>query len=181
MEENRIKSKLTAETAVWDSTLDGWHLRNWFIRDYTGGLEDRVRSGEKKDTVIALKLTDFYNNEKTVETLPGKQLDELIEVQKMRGDSNVMYAQIEKNKRYTLPFSAFILTIMAVSLTSRKKRGGIGFNLALGIGLAFLYILFLRFSEMFVFTGTLPAGVAMWLPNIVYTIIAAVLYRLAPK
>jgi lipopolysaccharide export system permease protein len=99
----------------------------------------------------------------------------------MRGDSNVMYAQIERNRRMTLPFSAFILTIMGVALTSRKRRGGIGWNIALGIGLAFLYILFLRFSEMFVYTGVLPAWIALWLPNVVYTIIAIVLYRLAPK
>ena len=181
IEHGQLVSKLTAESATWDSTLDGWHLRRYFIRDYTAGLEDYVRTGEKKDTVIALKLSDFYRNQKTVETLTRTELNALIDTQNMRGDANVMYAQIEKNKRYTLPFSAFILTIMAVSLTSRKKRGGIGFNLALGIGLAFLYILFLRFSEMFVFTGTLPAGIAMWLPNIVYTLIAAVLYRLAPK
>ena len=181
IKDNKLVSKLTADSAVWDSTMDGWHLRRYFIRDYTTGLEDHVRSGDALDTVIALKLSDFYRNQKTVETLQQKDLNALIDTQNMRGDANVMYAQIEKNRRMTLPFSAFILTIMAVALTSKKKRGGIGFNLALGIGLAFLYILFLKFSEMFVFTGTLSAGLALWLPNIVYTIIAAVLYHLAPK
>ena len=181
IEDNKLVSKLTAESAAWDSTLDGWHLRRYFIRDYTKGLEDKVRCGEYMDTVIALKLSDFYRNQKTVETLPQKDLNALIATQNMRGDANVMYAQIEKNRRMTLPFSAFILTIMAVALTSKKKRGGIGFNLALGIGLAFLYILFLKFSEMFVFTGTMSAGLAMWLPNFVYMAIAAVLYKIAPK
>ena len=179
--DHRIVSKLSAESAAWDSTMDGWHMRRWFRRDYTGGLTDNVRVGEALDTVIALKLDDFYFNEKTVQTLDAGQLDQLIEVQKLRGDASVMYAEIEKHTRYALPFSAIILTIMAVSLTSRKKRGGTGFNIALGIGLAFLYILFLRFSQMFVFTGTLPASVALWLPNFVYIIIAAVLYRMAPK
>lgn len=181
IEEGRMVSKVTAESAVWDSTLDGWHLRRYFIRDYSKGLEDRVRCGEQLDTVIALKLSDFYRNQKTVETLTQKDLYELIDTQNMRGDANVMYALIEKNRRMTLPFSAFILTIMAVALTSQKRRGGIGFNLALGIGLAFLYILFLKFSEMFVYTGTLPAGLALWLPNFVYIIIAGILYKLAPK
>ena len=181
IENNKLVSKLTAESATWDSTMDGWHLRRYFIRDYTTGLEDKVTFGEAKDTVIALKLSDFYRNQKTVETLTREELDGLITTQNMRGDANVMYALIEKNRRFTLPFSAFILTIIGVSLTSRKRRGGIGFNLALGIGLAFLYILFLRFSEMFVYSGTLPAWIALWLPNFVYAIIAAVLYRLAPK
>ncbi|MBQ7623320.1 MAG: LptF/LptG family permease [Bacteroidales bacterium] len=179
--DNKLVSKLSAESAVWDSTMDGWHLRRWFQRDYSKGLGDQVSCGFAKDTVIALKISDFYRNQKTVETLPNDDLNALMETQKMRGDANIMYSQIEKNRRYTLPFSAFILTIMAVALTSRKKRGGIGWNIALGIGLSFLYILFLRFSEMFVYTGTLPAWIALWLPNVVYTGIAAVLYRMAPK
>lgn len=181
VENNRIKSKLTADAAVWDSTMEGWRLRNWFIRDYSEGLKDRIISGDKKDTVIALTVTDFYRNEKTVETLSGKDLDALIATQEMRGDSNVMYAQIEKHTRWAMPFSAIILTIIGVSLSSRKRRGGTGWNLAIGIALAFSYILFLRFSQMFVFTDTLPAWIALWLPNILYAIIAAFLYNMAKK
>ena len=99
----------------------------------------------------------------------------------MRGDKNVMYAQIEKDNRFALPFSAFILTIMGVSLSSRKKRGGTGWNLGIGIALSFSYILFMRFSQMFVYTGALPPGIALWLPNILYTIIAGFLYYRASR
>lgn len=181
IEDNRLVSKLSAESAQWDSTMDGWRLRRYVLRDYADGLEDRVQCGERLDTVIALKLSDFYFNEKTVQTLSIKNLNALIETQKMRGDSNVMYADIEKNNRYALPFSAFILTIMGVALSSRKKRGGIGWNLGLGIGLAFTYILFMRFSQMFVYAGTMSATIALWLPNVIFAIIAAILYKKAPK
>ena len=181
IEDNRLVSKLSAESAQWDSTMDGWRLRRYVLRDYADGLEDRVQCGERLDTVIALKLSDFYFNEKTVQTLSIKNLNALIETQKMRGDSNVMYAEIEKNNRYALPFSAFILTIMGVALSSRKKRGGIGWNLGLGIGLAFTYILFMRFSQMFVYAGTMSATIALWLPNVIFAIIPAILYKKAPK
>lgn len=181
IEDNRLVSKLSAESAQWDSTMDGWRLRRYVLRDYADGLEDKVQCGERLDTVIALKLSDFYFNEKTVQTLSIKNLNALIETQKMRGDSNVMYAEIEKNNRYALPFSAFILTIMGVALSSRKKRGGIGWNLGLGIGLAFTYILFMRFSQMFVYAGTMSATIALWLPNVIFAIIAAILYKKAPK
>jgi lipopolysaccharide export system permease protein len=116
-----------------------------------------------------------------VQTLDYNELNELIEVQKMRGDANVKMALIEQNTRLALPFSAFILTIMGVALSSKKKRGGIGWNIGIGIGLAFTYILFLRFSQMFVHTDTLSPALALWLPNIVFAIIAAVLYKIAPK
>jgi len=181
VKDNRLVSKLSAESAVWDSTTTGWRLKNAFIRDYTGGLEDDVKAYKQLDTVINLKREDFYRNKATVETLPYKDLRSLIKTQKLRGDANVMYAEIEQHTRFALPFSAFILTIMGVTLSSRKKRGGIGWNMAIGIALAFSYILFLKFSQMFVYTGTLSAAVALWLPNVIFTLITLVLYKLAQK
>ena len=181
IQDGRMVSKLSADRAVWDSTMGGWHLENYFIRNYKDELKDEVKVGSKLDTIIPLTITDFYCNEKTVQTLSTRNLNRLIKTQKMRGDSNVIYAQIERNNRTSLPFSAFILTIIGVSLSSHKRRGGIGWNIALGIALAFSYILFMRFSQMFVFTGMLPPGIALWIPNVLYSIIAYYLYKRAPK
>lgn len=181
IKDNKLVRKVSAETAVWDSTMAGWHLKRVFVRDYSEGLGDQVVYKEKIDTVIELKIKDLFNNEKTVEALDANQLNDLIATQAMRGDNNAMFAKLEKNRRLALPFSAIILTIMGVSLSSRKKRGGIGWNIGIGIGLAFTYILFLRFSEMFVYTDTLPPGIALWIPNLLFAIIAAVLYFMARK
>ena len=181
IEDNKLVSKLTAETAVWDSTAQGWHLKKCFIRDFNEGMGDRVRTMAEADTVINLTVSDFYRNKQTVQTLDSENLNALIDTQKMRGDANVIYAQIEKHTRTSMPFSALILTIMGVSLSARKKRGGIGWNVAVGIALGFSYILFLKFSQMFVFTGTMSPALALWLPNFLYAIVAAVLYRMAPK
>ena len=181
MDGHRLVRKVSAETAAWDSTLAGWKLNKVFIRDYTSGLKDNVTFKEKQDTVIALQIKDLFNNEKTVETLNINELNELIATQRMRGDQNVMYAEIERQRRLTMPFSALILTIIGVSLSARKRRGGIGWNIAIGIALAFSYIFFLRMSEMFVYTDTLPPGIALWLPNLLYMVIAYFLYRRACK
>ena len=75
----------------------------------------------------------------------------------------------------------FVLTIMGVSLSSRKRRGGIGLNIGIGIALSFTYILFLRFSQMFVYSGAMAPAVALWLPNLIFGIIAAFLYSRASK
>lgn len=181
IKDNKLVRKISAETAVWDSTFAGWRLKKYFVRDYSDDLQDKISSGAEMDTVLNLTVTDFYRNKKTVETLPFRQLDNLISIQKSRGDSNVMYSLIEKHTRFALPFSAFILTLMGVSLSSRKRRGGIGLNIGIGIALSFTYILFLRFSQMFVYSGMLPPVVALWLPNLLFGIIAAVLYIRASK
>ena len=181
IEDNKLVSKITAETAVYDTTSGVWRLKKYFIRDYNSDLTDNIRSGRQLDTLLDLSVKDFYLTEKTVETLTYSELNDLIETQQMRGDANVKFALIEKNTRFALPFSAFILTIMGVALSSKKRRGGIGWNIGTGIALAFTYILFLRFSQMFVHAGVLPPAIALWLPNLVFTIIAAFLYRIAPK
>ena len=181
IEDNQLVSKLSAETAVWDTTFNGWTLKKYFIRDYTGALEDKVRSGARLDTVINLSVNDFYFKKKTLESLSYGELNDLIATQKMRGDTNVKDALIEKNKRFSMSFSAFILTIMGVALSSKKRRGGIGWNLGIGIALSFSYILFQRFSEMFVYTGLMSPTLALWTPNFIYTVIAAFLYKIAPK
>ena len=181
IEDNKLVSKISAETAAYDTTSGSWKLKKYFIREYNDDLTDKVRSGKQLDTVIALTNKDFYLTEKTVETLTYKELNNLIDTQNMRGDANVKFALMEKNRRFALPFSAFILTIMGVALSSKKRRGGIGWNIGLGIALAFTYILFLKFSEMFVHAGVLPPFIALWRPNIDFAIISAILYRIAPK
>ncbi len=182
IKDNQLVSKISAERAVWDSTFGGWILKKYFIRDYNeAGLEDKVKCGDQLDTVISLDISDFYRNAHTVEDLSYRELNELIETQRLRGDPNIKMAQVEKHTRFSLPFSAFILTIMGVSLSSRKKRGGIGWNLAVGIALSFSYILFMKFSQMFVYTGVMPPWLAIWLPNIIFAVVSGVLYHIAPK
>lgn len=181
IEDNKLVSKISAESAVYNEEDSTWTLKKYFIRDYKNDLTDQIQSGRQLDTTLALTAKDFYLTEKTVETLNYNELNQLIETQNMRGDANVKFALIEKNTRFALPFSAFILTIMGVALSSKKRRGGIGWNIGIGIALAFTYILFLRFSQMFVHTGALPPAIALWLPNVIFAIIAGFLYRIAPK
>lgn len=180
VEGHNIISKLSAESAQWDSTGGCWKLRNWHLREYIGRSE-KITTGKSMDTTLVITVDDFYRRKKTVETLNYPQLNELISTQEMRGDQMVKYALIEKHTRFALPFSAFILTIIGVSLSSQKRRGGIGMNIGIGIALSFSYILFLRFSQMFVHTGALPPFIALWLPNILFAFVAVALYRIAPK
>ena len=179
-EGNRLVSKLSAEGAVWDSTFMGWRLNNWFIRHIDGEVE-RLEQGVRRDTILDLTAEELKQRKGAVDALNYFELNQEIAKLKMRGDDRVKLAQIQKNTRFAVPFSAFILTLMGVSLSSKKRRGGIGLNIGIGIALSFTYILFLRFSEMFVHGDVLTPDIALWLPNILFAVVAFVLYRIAPK
>ena len=180
IEGHDIVSKLSATEARWDSTAQGWRLKDYVLRTFEDGIEN-VKTGSSMDTVLAVTVEDFYRRRNTVQTLPDGQLRRLIRDQKVRGDKDVMFSLIEQNERWAMPFAAFILTLIGVSLSSVKRRGGLGLHLGIGIALSFSYILFLRFAQMFVYSGSLPPFIALWLPNVLYLGIAIYLYRIAPK
>ncbi|MDD4057884.1 MAG: LptF/LptG family permease [Bacteroidales bacterium] len=181
MDGHKMLSKLSAENAVWDSLSRSWKLYNYYHRVFDERGVQTITKGAELDTTINLTYEDLSTRTNMVQTLSFNQLNKLIDIQKMRGDKLVKFALIEKHTRLALPFAAIILTIIGVSLSSRKKRGGIGMNIGIGIALSFSYILFLRFSQMFVHSGVLPPWLALWVPNILYGAIALLLYRLAPK
>lgn len=179
-EGNRLVSKLLAENARWDSIKAKWTINRYYIRNYTDQGEEIIR-GETIDSTIYLTPEDFNRRLKMVETMNLFQLNDFIEEQKLQGADTIEFLIIEKHSRYAYPFSVFILTLIGVSLSSRKVRGGIGFHIGLGLALSFSYILFMRFSTMFAVGGHLPPELSVWIPNILYAAIAIGLYRLAPK
>lgn len=179
-EDNELRSKLSAASAKWNNGTKKWDLKNYYLRTYRDSIET-VTHGEQLDTLLALTLEDLNRASNVVEQYNYFELNDYINTLRLRGDRTIRTALIQKHTRFAMPFSAFILTIMGVALSSRKRRGGIGLNIGLGIGLSFSYILFLRFAEMFVHADVLPPSIALWTPNILFTLIAIVLYRLAPK
>jgi lipopolysaccharide export system permease protein len=99
----------------------------------------------------------------------------------MQGADNIKFFVSKLNERVAFPFSTFILTLIGVSLSTRKVRGGIGIHLAIGLAISFLYILFMQFSTEFATKGNLHVVLAAWVPNIIFGVVGVCLYRLAPK
>ncbi|OFX90110.1 MAG: hypothetical protein A2W99_17465 [Bacteroidetes bacterium GWF2_33_16] len=179
-ENGELKSKLLSEYIKWDTTLNKWTIKNYHIRDIEG-LHESISHGTSIDTTLNLYPEDFKRYAQFVETMSLPELNEYIEEQKMQGADNVVSLLIEKYNRFAYPFSTFILTLIGVSLSSRKVKGGIGMHIGLGLLLSFSFILFMRFAAMFAVSGSMKPLIAVWLPNILYALIAIFLYRLAPK
>ena len=133
------------------------------------------------DTIIKFEPTDFLITRGMQETMTSPKLMEYIKKQKERGMANVKEFEVEYHKRIAMSFAAFILTLIGASLSSKKTKGGMGLSLGIGLGLSFSYILFQTISSTFALNGNTPVALAVWLPNILYSIIAAYLYWKAPK
>lgn len=179
-EDGELVSKMFADQIRWDTAVNKWQARRYYIRTIDG-LTETLEEGKIIDTTLAIHPDDFKMRLSIVETMSLKELDDFIKKQLMQGETNVTAYQMERHNRIAFPFSTFILTLIGVAVSSRKMRGGIGMQIAIGVVISFSYILFQQFSKQFAIGGLLPVMVAVWLPNVVFFVISLFLFRLAPK
>lgn len=178
-EDRKLISKLTSEYVKWDREKKIWVIHEYSIRNIDG-YKETVSRGTQIDTTLNMTPEDYQIVENIVETMTLPALNASITNLRLRGVNTIDY-EMEKHKRRAGPFSAFILTIIGVSLASRKIKGGIGFHLGLGLLLSFSYILFMQVTTVFATSGTLAPWMAMWIPNLLYGALAFYLYRWAAR
>jgi len=179
--DKKLVSHLTARSATYDTTsVHKWTLKNYMIREMDG-MKETITTGDRLDSIIKMEPQDFLIMKGQQQTMTSSELDEYIAKQKRRGFANIKEFQIEYHQRIAMSFAAFILTIIGVSLSSRKVKGGMGLYLGIGLALSFSYILFQTVTATFAVNGNTPPIVAVWIPNILYSFIAVYLYRKAPR
>ncbi len=167
-----LSFKLNSYKMVYDSVSGKWKIYNYYIREINGNVE-KLRKGAQLDTLINLLPSDLFIKKEDFEVMNYFEIRDYINEQKMKGNPRIQDYEVEKHKRIAFPFATLVMTIIGVSLSSRKVRGGIGLHLGLGIGLAFLFILIM---QVFAVSGNLSPALAAWLPNIVFGIIGIYLY-----
>lgn len=172
-----LKSRLTAQSIKYD-TLNRWVLQDYAIRNFED-LRETITYGQKKDTILNMEPKDFLISKNDQEVLTLPQLKTYIDRQKSRGVANIKNFEIELHKRYAMTAAAFILTIIGLTLSSKKVKGGMGVNIGIGLVLSFTYILFTTITSTFAISGYTSPMIAMWIPNIIYSFIAIYLYRKA--
>ena len=182
-EKKKLVSHMTASVIRYDTISDDrfhWKAQNYKIRTLKGLRED-IKSGSVIDTLIHMEPMDLVFSKGQQETLTSDELRQYISKQTERGSSNVVQYEVEYYKRIATSFASFILTIIGASLSSKKRKGGMGVSLGIGLGLSFSYILLQTISATFAINADTPPLLAAWIPNILYAMIAYYCYRQAPN
>lgn len=175
-----LQVKLMADRIIWDSLKNKWQLHDYRIRFDEPG-NKKVIFGAKTDTTLNLFPKDFENKHLLHETFTLPELERHIDLVRSRGADGLEVYLIEKYLRFANPFSVIILTIIGFLVSARKSRGGVGFQIALGFSLAFVYILFFMMSKGIAEGGGMPPLLAVWLPNIIFSGIGVILYYTIPR
>ncbi|MBX7124711.1 MAG: LptF/LptG family permease [Cyclobacteriaceae bacterium] len=187
-QDNRLTEKLEADQIVWDTTKAKWTLRRWkhrmmddiFLanRDLANQI---VQTGESKDTTLAITPADFESDARQYDGLTIPELRSHIAKMRFRGSAGVEAYEFEKYFRFSQPFTTFILVFMGVIVSSRKSRGGTGFQIALGFLLSFAFIIVFMMSRSFAETGSMTPFLAAWITNIIFAVISLGMYKYVPR
>ena len=182
-ENKKLVNHMTASEIQYDTISNSkfhWKATSWRIRDMKG-LKEKITSGNSIDTLILMEPTDLVFSKGQQETFTSPQLREYIDRQIDRGSTNVVQYEVEYHKRIASSFASFILTTIGVSLSSRKRKGGMGLYLGIGLALSFGYIMLQTVSATFAINAGTPAMLAAWIPNIIFAVVAWFCYRQAPR
>ncbi|MEE2931017.1 MAG: LptF/LptG family permease [Bacteroidota bacterium] len=173
----KLISKIRANNIKYDTTRSTWQILNYETRIFNENGE-YIKSGNKIDTVLNLKPSDFTGKKQLAETMNIFELNKYIQEEEIKGSENIIFYKIVQQKRIAFPLSAIILTVIAVAISSKRVRGGIGTHLAIGLAISFSYILFMQISTTFAINSDLAPTLAVWIPNIIYSIVAIILVQI---
>jgi len=181
LDNQQLTYKLMSETIIWDSVKQDWKLFNYFARKILPDGKEITYAGMEKDTVLGFNASEFREKLTDVEAMNYNELKSYIIQQRLEGSNNVRFEEVEMYKRTAFPFATFILTLIAVALSSRKVRGGTGLHLGIGLLIAFSFILFMQISTTFAEGGMIPPLASVWIPNVIYGVLAFFMIRATPK
>jgi lipopolysaccharide export system permease protein len=176
----KLYYKLMADNIKWDSLKKDWSINDYYIR-YINDMNEYIKKGTKLDTTLAFTPAEFGRKDNTLGTMDYYELNAYMESERLKGSDNLELIELEKNRRIAFPFATFILTLIGVSIASRKVRGGIGMHIGLGIGISFTFIMFMQVTTTFAASGRISPLVAVWIPNIVFSFLAWYLLKVAQK
>ncbi len=179
-ENYRLVDRISCNCITYDTTDGKWQCER-FIHHTINGTKERMVKDISSKRALDITPDDFVSSSANITTMNSIDLYKYIVREKMRGSTAVIAAKIELYQRLLNPFAIIIMTLIGAGVSSRKSRGGIGLHLAIGITLAFAFIVFMKVSTVFAVFGTLNPFLAVLLPQIVFGGIAAYVIRTAPK
>ncbi len=168
---NKLEYKISADNITFIERDSTYRLINYTKRIFNENSEI-IETTRRFDTLFSFDLEDLTPVEYIAETFQYGELNRFIEKEKKRGSSNIGRYEVVKYKKWSLPVSVYILTIIAVAVSSIKRRGGMGVNLAFGITIAMVYVFFDKVFGVMAEQSDFPPLVAVWFPNIIFGIIA---------
>lgn len=177
----RMVYKIAADRVIWDTTKNCWRAENFVERKAIDGEKDQINTAKQGFYQWGFLPEDFLIKIDMKEAMTTGELTTFIRQQKEKGAENLQFYEVEKHRRTAVPVGTIILTLIAVAMTTQKRRDGIGVYIVTGLILSGIYMMLQQFSTVFATKGNMAPAMGAWLPNIIFSILAILLIFRAPK
>lgn len=174
-----LVERTTADRIYYDS-LYNWHL-DFYTQRRFDDMRESLERGSRLNITLPITPEEMFVTAQHAHQMTTPELRYYMERQRERGSGNVKAFEVEYHKRWASPLGAFIMTLLGVTMSSRKVRGGMGKNLGIGTILTAAYILFSTVSTTFSVNNVMSPFMAAWLPNLVFLGISIPLYVRASR
>lgn len=179
-DDGKLISFIRAGTAECFPGSNKYILYDYYER-IVGDTNDVILGGPEKDTTFQFTIDEMATRENIAEAMNFFELREFIERERQKGNSMVPMYEVELHQRSSYPFATYVLTIIGIAVASRKKRGGVGINIAIGLGIIFIYIFAMKVTTVSALNLGFPASIAVWIPNVLFGVVAYFLYKNAKR
>ncbi len=179
--EGRLAKRESADMISYDSVSGMWNCSGYTLRTIDSAMNETLIFKGNPMIDLGVTPTDLDLLSQRMETMNTPTLLKFIQREKMRGTGTVKQAKIELYQRLLNPLAIIVMTLIGVAIASRKSRGGIGIHLAIGITIAFAFIVFMKIATVFATNGNLSPFMAVLLPQLVFGLAAVYLIYKAPK
>ncbi|MCO5260345.1 MAG: LptF/LptG family permease [Crocinitomicaceae bacterium] len=178
--DNTLAYILVAASAENIEGTDKWIFRDYYERT-VGYPKDVLREGKQLDTIFQFRINEMATRDNISSAMRTGKLRKFIMREKEKGSSKVPLYELELYQRTANPFATYILTIIGIAVSSQKKRGGIGVNIAIGLSIVLVYIFAMKIMAVAAENVGFPTIIAAWMPNVLFSFVAAILYKFAQK
>jgi lipopolysaccharide export system permease protein len=177
---NKVSYNIRAETVRWDPNKKDWKLTG-VIERTIDGIKETLKKQDSLHVNLNVQPRELRRDDYLKDKLTTPELHQFIHMEEVRGSEGLNTYKVELYHRDATPFSVIIMALIGAIISSRKIRGGSGLHLAVGIVMAAIFVVMDKFAVTFSTKGSLPPMLAAWLPNIIFTGVAGVLYVKTPK
>ena len=180
VKDNKVVYNVRAETVRWDPQKKDWRL-NSVIERHIDGVKETLSRLDSLHVNLNVQPRELRRDDYLKDKLTTPELHQFIHMEEVRGTEGLNTYKVELYHRDATPFSVIIMAVIGAILATRKIRGGSGLHLAVGIVMAAIFVVMDKFAVTFSTKGSLPPMLAAWLPNIIFSGVAGILYLRAPK
>lgn len=182
VETGRVEKIIHAEQAFGDSLSKNWRLERYFVREFKqDNIEHKYNQGVRLDTLMNFNINDFTTKAEVASAMSYFELKDFIEREREKGSKEVPFYEMEMHQRTSYPIATYILTLIGVSISSRKSRDGYGRPIVYGVALILFYMFAMKVTTVAALNVGFNPILAVWLPNIIFAAVAYLIYRKAPK